>query len=446
LRFDIDRIRAKGSGQLLAVVNESKAIESAGMMGAFSVALALVQLLGALVVCALGAGGGLQALLLLGWSGFLTWLTTSFWTARDQWTRERFQLSRGFVENVVGNRTRIAQQAPHQWHRREDREVDAYAKSSRRMDTLATLVSVLPGRGWLVVGFAGLTVTVLVEPIEPLGTAIAIGGLLQAHAALDALGRQIVPIGNALLAWRHVGEVFRAAAQLPTPGVRLGGASAPDRGVSEPVEEARAESAPPLLHLQGASYRYHPNSAPVLERCALSLREGDLVLVEGPSGGGKSTLASVIAGLRTLDAGHVLFRGLDRQTLGDRAWRQRVAMVPQFHENHLLSGSLSLNLLMGRGWPPSAQDIVEALTVCVELGLGALLSRMPAGLGQIIGETGWQLSHGERGRVFLARAMLQNPELLLLDESFGALDSRTLRQCMKAVLNRSAAVMVIAHL
>jgi ATP-binding cassette subfamily B protein len=169
-------------------------------------------------------------------------------------------------------------------------------------------------------------------------------------------------------------------------------------------------------------------------------------LVEGPSGGGKSTLASVIAGLRTLDAGHVLFRGLDRQTLGDRAWRQRVAMVPQFHENHLLSGSLSLNLLMGRGWPPSAQDLVEARTVCEELGLGALLSRMPAGLGQIIGETGWQLSHGERGRVFLARAMLQNPELLLLDESFGALDSRTLRQCMKAVLNRSAAVMVIAHL
>jgi ATP-binding cassette subfamily B protein len=70
---------------------------------------------------------------------------------------------------------------------------------------------------------------------------------------------------------------------------------------------------------------------------------------------------------------------------------------------------------------------------------------MPSGLDQVIGETGWQLSHGERSRVFLARALLQRAELVVLDESFAALDPVTLRQCVAAVLARTPTVLVIAH-
>jgi ABC-type transport system involved in cytochrome bd biosynthesis fused ATPase/permease subunit len=100
---------------------------------------------------------------------------------------------------------------------------------------------------------------------------------------------------------------------------------------------------------------------------------------------------------------------------------------------------------MGRRWPPTAKDFQEADVVCRELGLGQLLDRMPAGLLQMVGETGWQLSHGERSRLFMARALLQDADLIILDESFAALDPENLRQCLNSVLGRAGTLLVIAH-
>jgi ATP-binding cassette subfamily B protein len=70
---------------------------------------------------------------------------------------------------------------------------------------------------------------------------------------------------------------------------------------------------------------------------------------------------------------------------------------------------------------------------------------MPAGLQQMVGETGWQLSHGERSRLFMARALLQGADLVVLDESFAALDPETLQRCLACVLRRARTVLVIAH-
>ena len=100
---------------------------------------------------------------------------------------------------------------------------------------------------------------------------------------------------------------------------------------------------------------------------------------------------------------------------------------------------------MGRAWPASAADLLEAGELCRALDLEPLIRRMPSGMHQIIGETGWQLSHGERSRLFLARALLQRAELVVLDESFGALDPATLSRCMHAVLAQSRTLIVIAH-
>ena len=74
-----------------------------------------------------------------------------------------------------------------------------------------------------------------------------------------------------------------------------------------------------------------------------------------------------------------------------------------------------------------------------------MLDRMPAGLLQMVGETGWQLSHGERSRLYIARALLQRASMIILDESFAALDPETLRQSLQCVLKRAPALMVIAH-
>jgi ATP-binding cassette, subfamily B, bacterial len=105
----------------------------------------------------------------------------------------------------------------------------------------------------------------------------------------------------------------------------------------------------------------------------------------------------------------------------------------------------AINLLMGRRWPPLPSDLEEAENICRELGLEELLTRMPAGLQQMVGESGWQLSHGERSRLYIARAILQQADLIILDESFAALDPENLKNALQCVLRRASTLVVIAH-
>ena len=177
----------------------------------------------------------------------------------------------------------------------------------------------------------------------------------------------------------------------------------------------------------------------------MSVAAGDRILLQGPSGGGKSTLASLLCGTLRPESGLLLAGGLDRHTLGAAGWRRRVAAAPQFHENHVLTGTFAFNLLMGGpGWVEEA-DFAEAEAICHELGLGPLLEKMPAGMLQMVGESGWQLSHGERSRLYIARALLQGADVLIFDESFAALDPETLRLAVDCVLNRARTILVIAH-
>jgi ATP-binding cassette subfamily B protein len=156
-------------------------------------------------------------------------------------------------------------------------------------------------------------------------------------------------------------------------------------------------------------------------------------------------LVALLAGLRQPDAGSLRLYGLDQQTFGAEAWRQHVVAVPQFNENHVLTGTLAFNLLMGRRWPAGPEELQEVEALCHELGLGSLLAMMPAGLLQTVGESGWQLSHGERSRLYLARALLQNAKLVILDESFAALDPETLGHALHVARRRAPALLVIAH-
>ncbi|MBY0395974.1 MAG: ATP-binding cassette domain-containing protein, partial [Thermoleophilia bacterium] len=201
---------------------------------------------------------------------------------------------------------------------------------------------------------------------------------------------------------------------------------------------ARLEDASRLRFRHGAA------GPAVMDGVDLSIGHGEHVLLCGESGGGKSTLASLLNGLRRPDSGLILLNGLDRETLGDR-WNALACAAPQFHENHIVSGPLGLNLLMGRGWPASEADVAEALEVCDDLGLTPLIQRIPGGLTQMVGETGWQLSHGEQSRIFLARALLQRAPLTILDESFAALDPETLQLCADAARRHAHSLVVIAH-
>jgi ATP-binding cassette subfamily B protein len=262
--------------------------------------------------------------------------------------------------------------------------------------------------------------------------AISSGGLLVSFRALLGLSRGVHELVAARIAWRDVVPLFEAAARpvlVGRPDVALRAAGATST----------------VLEASDLVFGYPGRGEPVIRGCDFRIAVGDRVLLQGPSGSGKTTFAALLTGLRVPQSGLVLLRGLDRKTLGTAEWMRRVAAAPQFHENHVLTETMAFNLLMGREWPPTPADLAEAEAICEELGLGELLQRMPAGILQTVGDTGWQLSHGERSRVYIARALLQDADVVVLDESFAALDPGNLRRALACVLSRARSVLVIAH-
>jgi ATP-binding cassette subfamily B protein len=122
-----------------------------------------------------------------------------------------------------------------------------------------------------------------------------------------------------------------------------------------------------------------------------------------------------------------------------------VARVPQAGDDHLLHGSLMFNVLLGEAWPPSEECLDRLDAVLDDLGLTPLVERMPSGILQPIGDGGWRLSAGESARVRLARALVRQPSLLILDETFAALDASTFRLALTAAEKWADAVIVVAH-
>lgn len=435
LRVDPDGIRDQGVGQLLGRVIEAEAVETLALNGGLLGVTALIELALVLPVLAAGAGRGLHVTLLLAWLALTAGIAWRYYRGRGRWTEARLAMTHDLVERMVGHRTRLAQERRDRWHEGEDQTLAHYLDLSGMMDRAACTLMAVVSRGWLVVGLLGIGPAFVVGNRSTAELAVAVGGVISAYQALRKLARGLLQLLGATIAWQQVAPLFRAAGQAEVQGAPLPvGSYGPTATADEPVLQARE-----LI------YRYRTRPQPVLRGCDLEIRPGERLLIEGVSGSGKSTLASLLAGLRQPDAGLLLVRGLDWPTLGAEGWRRLVAAAPQFHENHVLTETFAFNLLMSRRWPPRREDVEEALTICRELGLGELLQRMPAGMLQMVGETGWQLSHGERSRLYVARALLQGAQLVVLDESFAALDAANLQRTLRCVRKRAPALLVIVH-
>jgi ATP-binding cassette subfamily B protein len=296
-------------------------------------------------------------------------------------------------------------------------------------DSTAALLAAVP-RGWLVLALIGLA-PAFVRGVESTAKiAVAVGGMLLAYRALKRLAAGAWQLAGAAVAWERVSILFRSAARAELHGT--------------PRFQPKAE-APAVIDAQDLVYRYGDRHEPVLRGCTLRIAAGDRVVLEGPSGSGKTTLVSLLTGLREPSSGRLLLDGVDLHTHGAERWRRRIAAAPQFHENHVLAETFAFNLLMGRGGTHGPADLREAEAICAELGLGEVLNRMPAGMLQMVGETGWQLSHGERSRLYIARALLQQAEVVVLDESFAALDPENLKRAVECVVKRAPTLLLIAH-
>jgi ATP-binding cassette subfamily B protein len=437
LALDTESTRAQGIGQLLGRVVETEALESLALGGGLMAAAGAFELVTAAVVLSFGIAAAWQLPLLGAWCLGAALLAAVVQRALGRWSAARVALTHDLVERMVGQRTLVAQQAAPLRHVEQEAALAGYARTGRALDgAVALLTSAVP-RGWLIAAVVVLAPWLAVAGARPGAFATSLGGTLLAYGALRKLAQAFPALGAAAIAWRQVADMFAGAD-------RASSQRAPAAGAALGVDAAAA-SETALISARAVSFRYPGRGEPVLTDCALDVRRGDRVLLEGPSGGGKSTLGALLVGLRTPDAGRLMLAGVDQQALGLARWRGRVGAAPQFHENHVFSQTILFNLLLGRAWPPRREDVAEAEAVLRELDLGPLLARMPSGLEQLVGDSGWQLSHGERSRLFIARSLLQPLDVRVLDESFAALDPETLERALTCVLRRAETLVVIAH-
>ena len=432
MALDPDLIRGKGAGEILSEVLETETIGDLGASGGIATALALLELLIAPILFYWGAAFLPEAAVLTVWIALSLGLIAHNAGLRADWTVQRLTLTNRLVENMTGHRTRVAQQAPAHWHDGEDADLDGYLQASCRLDASAARITAVLPRAYLIAGTLTLAPAFLNGTSSLTQLAVSFGAILFAAAALQRLSFGFSDAAASWIAWRIAMPLFAAAREV--------------RPESAAEDTDPTPKGIPVLHAQSLGFVHPTRLEPVLGGCTLSIQRGDQVLLEGNSGSGKSTLAAVLAGSRAATSGFVLAGGLDRATLGDDAWRRRIALAPQYHENHIVAAPLIFNLLMARWYPHTAQDVAEAAEVCRELGLTDLIDRMPAGLNQFVGDTGWRLSQGERSRIFLARALLQKAEVVVLDESLAALDPENFRQCLECVVRRAPTLILIAHL
>lgn len=435
LRLDLQTIQHQGAGQLLGRVLESQALEALALNGGFSVLVALIECGFAGWILAMGAGGALHVALMLLWLMVALLFCGRYFRHLRRWTLGRLDLTHTLVERMVGHKTCLAQEPALRRIGEEDQALDDYFQQSQQADSALLPIMGVLSRGWLIVALAGLLPAFVGQTTDAGAMAISLGGILLANRALSSIAGGLAAISRAAIAWQQVSALFHAAQRQSRSRAFL---------TTQQLQADSANSRGPLLMASDLVYRYQEQGGAVLQGLNLTINRGDRLLLQGASGGGKSTLASLLAGLRSANSGLLLLNGLDRFTLGD-AWHQLASEAPQFHENHILGATLAFNLLMGRHWPPSEADLAEARALCDALGLGELLARMPSGMQQMVGETGWQLSHGERSRIFLARALLQHSQLTILDESFAALDPESLKKCLQHALRHSKTLLVIAH-
>lgn len=283
--------------------------------------------------------------------------------------------------------------------------------------------------------------------LSPTYTFFAYGAVLVAVAVLQTLGvGDLAAVGAiVLLMLRSLGygqQLLAVSGQLAAamPSFEMLGATV-DRYLERPAHSGTAvpQSVAPIA-FEAVSFSYTPDR-PALQDINLSLVPGEMLGVIGPSGAGKSTFAQLLLGLQTPVEGTVTVDGIDLRQVDRSWWTRRVAFVAQ--DAKLFTGTVAENIRFFReGLDDDAlRRAAEKANVLHDI------QQLPNGMDTHLGERGGQLSGGQRQRLSIARALVADPDLLVLDEPTSALDghSESLIRETLASLQGRVTVVIVAH-
>jgi len=246
------------------------------------------------------------------------------------------------------------------------------------------------------------------------------------------LGLMIWPM--LALAWMF-NIVERGSAAWSRIGALLAEAPAVKDGDREPPMEAG------VLQASIREFRYPASAAPVLRNLSFALQPGQMLGLCGPTGSGKSTLLSLLQRHFDIDQGDIRYHDIPLTLLRIDSWRSRLAVVSQ--TPFLFSDSVASNIALGR--PDATQEEIEraAKLACVHEDI----LRLPQGYATEVGERGVMLSGGQKQRLSIARALLLDAEILILDDALSAVDGRTEHDILHnlRIWGRGRTLIISAH-
>jgi ATP-binding cassette, subfamily B, bacterial MsbA len=216
--------------------------------------------------------------------------------------------------------------------------------------------------------------------------------------------------------------------------------------IDSPATEPADDQKPPLALRQGriefndVRFAYRPNE-PVLRGLTFMAEPGKVTALVGPSGGGKSTILNLILRLYEIESGAIVIDGQNIAAVSRRSLRGQIGYVGQ--DVFLFRGSVRENIALGRPGATEDQIVAAAGAACAH----DFIMSFPAGYDTPVGEHGLQLSGGQRQRIAVARALIKDAPVILLDEATASLDSESERQVQEAIehLCQGRTTLAIAH-
>ena len=335
----------------------------------------------------------------------------------------RAELTAATVDATQGMAELLAFGQDERQQRRIAALTEALAHAQRRLAWLAGLSAGLLSLGTNLAGLLTLLVAI------PLVTAGRLEGVWLATLALATTA------------------AFEAIAPLPEAARHLEGASASGRRLfaleAAPVAERPTRPLPveSAMSVEQVSFRYGPDEPLALDDLSLTLAPGEMVAIVGPSGAGKSTLATLLERFADPTSGRITLGGVELRDLAADDVRSRMSVVAQ--DARLFNTTVRRNLLIAR--PDASEEQLIAAACAAQAD--AFIRALPEGYDTLIGEQGARLSGGERQRLAIARALLRDAPILILDEPTAYLDTVTERAVLAALAEAASAraTLLITH-